>query len=449
MNRNSVSHSRRVIAILGLMALSLGGPLTLASAQEATPLAPGQAEIIATYILPEIALASLQNEALPEHPIADDRGMLLGGIGSDLWQGPDDPDDEFWLVTDRGPNGEVDVDGDTRRTFPVPDFTPLILHVRATDDSLTVVEAIPLVNQDGAPVTGLSNLEGIDEEPFDFSAEVKLAYNPDGLDVEGLVRTADGEFWLTEEYRPSLVKVDRTGKVLARFVPEGVELPGAGYSVEGTLPAIYGLRKDNRGFEGLALSSDGTTLYALLQSPLLNPDEETGEASRIGRILAVDAATGAPLAEYVYHFEEANAFDPAVEEGDQNQMKLSGLVWLDETTLLALERTDEVARLYTLELNGATDILGSAWDDPTTSPALESLDDLAAAGVAPLAKTLLVDLEALPDMPDKIEGVAVVDTETVAVINDNDFDIGTFDESGRNVGEGKQSRLLLIETAMP
>lgn len=186
-----------------------------------------------------------------------------------------------------------------------------------------------------------------------------------------------------------------------------------------------------------------------MQSPLLNPDEETGEASRVGRILAVDAATGAPVAEYVYHFEEANTFDPAVEEGDQNQMKLSGLVWLDDTTLLALERTDEVARLYTLDLSGATDILGSAWDDPATSPTLESLGDLAAAGVVPLAKTVLLDLEALPDMPDKIEGVAVVDGETVAVINDNDFNIGEFDEAGQHVGEGKQSRLQLIATAMP
>jgi hypothetical protein len=441
----------RGIFSLGLVALALGGPLPRASAQEATPLAADEAAIIETYTLPDIPLASLQNEALPDHPIADDHGMFLGGVGSDLWQGPDDPDDEFWLVTDRGPNDEVEVDDDDRRTFPVPDFTPLILHVKAADDALTVVEAIPIVNQAGEPVTGLSNLEGSDEKPFDVTGQEELSFNPDGLDVEGLVRTADGGFWLAEEYRPSLVKVDANGKVLSRYVPEGIELSGAGYPVEGTLPAIYGLRKENRGFEGLALSGDGKTLYALLQSPLSNPDEDTGEASRAGRILAVDTATGAPVAEYVYRFEAAPAFDPSLKKKDQNEMKLSGLVWLDEETLLALERTDEAARLYTLDLTDASDILGSAWDDPATSPSLESQDlqDLAAAGITPLAKTLLVDLEALPEMPDKIEGITVIDGETVAVINDNDFDIDEFDESGQHIGEGRQSQLLVIQTPMP
>lgn len=449
MNGTGMKGSQRSLAVLALTALALSGPLSLTMAQEATPLATDQAAIVATYTLPEIALASLQNERLPEHAIANDRGMFLGGIGSDLWQGADDPDDEFWLVTDRGPNGEIDVEDETRRTFPVPDFTPLILHVKAADGALEVLEALPIVNQEGAPVTGLSNLEDIDEPPFDFSAQEALDYNPDGLDVEGLVRAADGGFWLAEEYRPSLVKVDARGKVLVRHVPAGIELPGAGYPVKGTLPAIYGLRKDNRGFEGLALSGDGKTLFALLQSPLLNPDEDTGEASRVGRILAVDAESGAPVAEYAHFFEDANAFDPAVEEGDQNQMKLSGLVWLDDGMLLALERTDEVARLYTLDLSGATDILGSAWDDPETSPSLESLEDLSAAGVTPLGKMLLVDLEALPGMPDKIEGVTVIDDSNLAVINDNDFDIGTFDEAGQHVGAGKQSHLLVIETAMP
>ena len=217
---------------VGLVMAVLGGMLPLVAAQDATPVASGQAAIVATYTLPEIALASLQNEALPEHPIGDDRGIMLGGVGSDLWRGPDDAADEFWMVTDRGPNGEIDVEVDgeevTRRTFPVPDFTPLILHVRAEGDALTVLEAIPVVNQAGEPVTGLSNLAKADETPFDGAAETELALNPDGLDAEGLVRTADGGFWLAEEYRPSLVKVDASGKVVARYIPAGVELTEGG-----------------------------------------------------------------------------------------------------------------------------------------------------------------------------------------------------------------------------
>lgn len=441
------------LVIAGILAL-MGGAALMPSSAQKTSSAEGDApRIVATYTLPDIPLADWQNSVLPEHPIADDRGLLLGSVGSDLWQGPDDADDEYWLVTDRGPNEEIDIeiDGDEedRRTFPVPDFTALILHVQAVDGELNVLDAIPIINQKGEPVTGLFNLESADEAPYDLSAMERLPYNPDGIDPEALVRTADGAFWLAGEYRPSLLAVDDSGRVTARYVPEGVSLPGAGYPVHDTLPAIYALRQDNRGFEGLALSGDGQTLYAALQSPLANPDEDAGEESRAGRILAIDTATGDPVAEYVYRFEAAPDFDPELKKKDQDEMKISGLVWLDDTTLLALERSDDVARLYTLDLAGATNILGSAWDDPATSPTLEDLDDPGAAGVRPVTKTLLVDLAALPDVPEKIEGVAVVDDQTVAVVNDNDFALGEFDASGRHEGTGEESRLLVIDAPLP
>jgi hypothetical protein len=46
------------------------------------------------------------------------------------------------------------------------------------------------------------------------------------------------------------------------------------------------------------------------------------------------------------------------------------VVALNPKTLLISERTDLVAKLYTVR---ATNIIGSKWDDPKTSPALESL----------------------------------------------------------------------------
>ena len=183
---------------LTLLSAIAANPTPWVSAQEATPVSSISYEATETFVLPEIPLAALQSEALPDFPIANDRGMFLGGIGSDLWQGSSDADDEFWMVTDRGPNGEVDVDGETRRTFPVPDFTPLILHVRANEGVLEVLDAIPLVNSDGAPITGLSNIADGDEQSYDYAAELQLAYNQDGLDVEGLVRTSDGSFWVAD-----------------------------------------------------------------------------------------------------------------------------------------------------------------------------------------------------------------------------------------------------------
>ena len=122
-----------------------------------------------------------------------------------------------------------------------------------------------------------------------------------------------------------------------------------------TVPETYAKRQQNRGFEGLALSGDERTLYAVLQSPLGNPSSGAGEDSRNGRILPVDTASGVPVAAYVYRFEAAHEF----EELDQDELKLSALVWIDESRLLALELTDMVARLYLLDLSEATDVLGN------------------------------------------------------------------------------------------
>jgi len=427
------------------MALALGLVMipAIALGSQGTP----TAAVLETHTLPGIPLAQLQTEALPDYPVADDRGMLLGGIGSDLWRAPGDPAGEYWMVTDRGPNGQIEVDGANRRTFPVPDFTPLILHVRTIDGAIEIINALPILGTSGAPVTGLSNRESSDEKPYDYAAQGELAYNPNGLDSEGLVRTASGEFWLVDEYSPSLIHVDGTGTVIARYVPEGVTLDGADYPVEDTLPAIFASRKANRGFEGLGLSPDESTLFIALQSPLSNPDRDTGEASLNTRILAVDPATGEPTAEYVYQFDEATAFDPDPEV-IRDDMKLSGVVAIDADTLLILERTDAVAKLYTVELADASNILGGLSDDPTSAPSLEATDNLLTSRIVPLAKSLLIDLSTLDGMPGKVEGVAVIDATTVAVANDNDFDIGDFDADGHHIGQGKTSQILIVQTPL-
>ena len=363
--------------------------------------------------------------------------------GSDLWRGPGDPADEFWMVTDRGPNGQVRVDGANRRTFPIPAFAPVIVKVRASGSTLSVMQTLPIVGRSGKPVGGLSNVEGRDETPYDFAAKEKIAFDPNGLDPEGLVRTSSGEFWLAEEYSPSLVRVDSKGMVVKRYVPAGVKLAGADYPVAETLPAVYAKRKGNRGFEGLALSRDERTLYIVLQSPLLIPDSKTGDASRNTRILAFDIAGEKVVAEYVYRLDPVGEFDPK-QAGKPQEMKVSGVVSLNASTLLVLERTDDVAKLYTVTLGTASSILGTKWDDAATSPSLESLVDTGTEQVVALPKTLVIDLSALQGMPGKIEGVAVISRDRIAVANDNDFDIGDFDAEGNNKGKGVKSQLLYL-----
>ena len=231
-------------------------------------------------------------------------------------------------------------------------------------------------------------------------------------------------------------------------MPQGVEISGADYPIAPALPGILKTRSSNRGFEGLTLSPDGGTLYLAIQSPLANPNPKTGNKSRNVRVLAFDVASERVTAEYVYRFEPIADFDPTVKPAPE-EMKLSALAPAGPNTLVVLERTDRVAKLYLADLAGATNILGSRWDEPGTSPSLEAIGDPADDRITVLPKSLVVDLSTISEMPDKIEGVAIVDRSTVAVANDNDFDIGNFDASGKNVGQGLQSKILLVTLPRP
>jgi hypothetical protein len=421
-----------------------------AAARSRTAAAAPAAQVVAAALFPDLPIAGVQNARLPDS-VKDDHQILLGGVGSDLWRTPADPPGELWMVTDRGPRGRGD-DGKDRQSFAIPEYTPMILHVRlgvAGSDGvggIELLDAIPMVGQSGRPVTGLPNLDGRDERPLDYRARNALAYNPSGLDPEGLARTPNGDFWVAEEYGPSLVHLDANGVVLERFVPEGVTLDGADYPVAPTLPAIFAKRADDGGFEGLTASADGSTLYVAMQGPLSNPNNDAGQRSRNTRILVFDVASGQVTAEYVYRFESAFLFDPS-RKADPNDMKITALALTGGGQLLVLERTPNAARLYLADPAGATNILGTRWDDPATRPSLEAAESLAVVNVNPLVKSLAIDLTPLPGVPGKLEGIAILDATTVAVANDNDFDIGKF--NGKGVNDGKGDKSLIVTVSLP
>ncbi|WP_214320607.1 esterase-like activity of phytase family protein [Nonomuraea sediminis] len=368
--------------------------------------------------------------------VKDDHGVKLGGVGSGLY--PAHLRGEYWMVTDRGPNGEPKVNGEKRRTFPVPEFAPAIVRVAVRNGQTRIAQTITIKNADGTPITGLSNLAGRDEVPYTWDGQTQLSYDPGGLDTEDIVTDGRGGFWLVDEYAPSLVHVGSDGRILARYVPEGLQL-AAKYPVYDTLPAVFATRQQNRGFEALGVSRWEHALYLAVQSPLANPDKKTGKASSTARILRVDLRTGRPTGEWAYTMEDVATFDPAAQQGD---MKISALNVLSPGRLLLEERTDAVARLYTVDLRKATDVLGR----PETTPTLEQS---VPADVTVAAKRPAVDLAAIPGLPGKIEGVTLVDPRTLVIANDNDFGLGTFGPDGKLIDSGVASHLVTIRLARP
>jgi hypothetical protein len=426
--------------------VATGLPLALAAALVAAGTATAapyrDARVIRTATLGEIPLGTFSNALLPGS-VDDDHGVKLGGIGSDIY--PAGRKGEYWAVTDRGPNGQIKVDGKKRRTFPVPGFDPAIVKIRVCGDAVQVIDAIPLTTSSGKAVTGLPDQQSRDEAPYTYDAKTPLSYDPNGLDTEGIVRAADGTFWLVDEYGPSLIHVSAHGKVLTRYVPKGLGPTGADYPVVEALPSIFLHRKINRGFEGLAQLPDGDLVMAL-QSPLSLPDADAGDASLTTRLLRFSPREKAVTAEYAYRFDPVNVVDPS--EDDTSELKISSVVAVGGDRLLVEERTDKAARLQLVQLGRRSSILGGPWDDDTTSPSLEQLDDPATAGVPVLAKRLVVDLNKVDGVQQKIEGIARVDHDTLALINDNDFGMtdgaGAFDAQGRLVDSGIKTTVVYV-----
>ena len=441
----------RCLAAIGIVSVSGCGASAGEGGSADTQQALTGADVIRVATLADQGLAEFQNAYLPGN-ITNDRGIRFGSLGSDVFRAHGDQGNTFWMLTDRGPNGQPG----GRRTFAVPEFAPSILRVKVRGDAIDVVEVHPVAALDGTLLRGLPNL-ATDEVAFNFDATQPLGINPNGIDPEAIVRLPAGDFWLVEEYRPSLLHLDSTGHVLERLVPLNAGLTGTSYPVTEALPEILKTRRANRGFEGLSLSPDKTTMVAAMQSPLEHPTRNIGRASRNLRFLSIDVASRQTTGEFVYQMEEVCSFlglttGCGVAPGD---MKVSGLAALTNDQILVLERTDDVAKLYLVDLSAATNILGSAFDLAATTPAIEELVDPATAGVLVLPKTLVVDLSTLPGIPKKIEGVTVINPETLAISNDNDFglvDETTYDAAGNltnDTGVKSQIRYLRLPAALP
>jgi hypothetical protein len=436
---------RSLFLILSLVGLVITTTISfllpqLSIAQESTTPA-----IVSRASLPNIAIKDAINRVWAGL-VKDDRDLRLGGLFSGIYHVPGEPDNEFWATADRGPNGQVRVGNETRRTFPVPEYSPVIYKIRTADNTINITEEIPIKTRSGKSVTGLSNTSS-DEIPYTFDGQTRLDFNPNGLDIEGITRLPDGTFWLCEEYSPSIVHVDRNGTIVQRLVPAGLNL-AADTEVKGNIPAIYSFRRSNRGFEAITANKDGSKLFVGLQSPLEFPTRAIGRASRMTRILVLDSQTQRPTAEYVYVFDLATEYG----ETEPGEMKLGDVDFVNPNTLLMLERTDKIAKAYQIDLSRATNILGTKWSDPqNTQNSLEALtpEQLASNGITPARKTAIADLSQIPGMMDKIEGLTIINDRTIAVGNDNDFGFSGFTTQGRAINNDLPTTILTLRLSRP
>ena len=407
-----------------------------------------QCQIVASTVFPEIILAK------DDPSVAHDVPVGLGGISDVTVAKAINDRGQFVirLLTDRGPSRKIETVDGKQRVFLNPSFVPTVLvfeisgclldesHGEMKKLKANLQSQFSLQSPSGKVITGRSNgLEG-DDSIAKPSGEELLATDVNGIDPEGCALLADGTFWLCEEYRPSILCCEADGTVIKRFIPKGVKLPSSDIQIVENLPAHYAKRRANRGFESLALSPDESTIWALMQSPF---DDDAAERSGNVRLLGCNTENGQPTSEYIYRLGDPAAADFLIGGVVPDDGKLCAMAAIGPKKLLVLEQSDDGdAKMYCCELGEATNVLG---DDKN----LDGVRNLSQVGVVPVKKTLVADLASLlpsfasditagqwqPEVAEqvaglKLEGLAVLDSNHVVVVNDNDFNVDRlFDEN--------------------
>jgi hypothetical protein len=362
---------------------------------------------------------------------------IVGGFGSGLSTRPGERG-IVWAVCDRGPNLKlktaVERYGLTRfghfqggagaKVMPRLDLGPAMAELRVGEDRVELVRTIRLARAGGAPLSGLPIPAGGHaqcEPALDIDCNL-LDPTPDGLDSEGVAALPGGGFWISDEYGPSLLKVDAQGAVELRLLPSGMELHGAGYPCRSSLPAIAASRQLNRGFEAIALSPDGKWLFVAFQSPLAHPDEAAHEQGRHVRFWRLDSETGEIAAHYAYPLDDPGSFvrDNVKEEVERKDLKVSEIAALGEDSLLVLERGSETTKIYRTGL-GERQALPQEHLEEATRPTLEELGASGDFPLPELSKELLFSTDHAPEVAADLEGMVVLSPSRLLLVNDNDF----------------------------
>ncbi len=366
---------------------------------------------------------------------------------------------EFYALTDRGPNGDGPVvpaiapatGTSDAKFFPAPSFAPAIGIVTVGKDGAVLQSSMPIRFSSTVLASGLSIAAGKvgssgevplgDVAKFDAS---KANFSDYGLDTEAIVvDKARNALWVSDEYGPFILKIDPvTGIVQKKYQP------GTGVA---DLPPILAKRRANRGMEGLTLDVASGKLYGFLQSPLTDGAATGTYAASFAGSTTCSTGTGSgKLVERYARFTRWVEFDPTTEtskmfaypldcndyaEGRTGNAKLGDVVSLGNGKFIAIEQgaapNGKVRNLLMLvQLGSATNINDAAFNPTTSDLEKSSMSGVTVNAanyttVVTMRKTLLLDLNAVGWLAEKSEGLTVVDDNTLALANDNDFGMKT------------------------
>jgi hypothetical protein len=364
---------------------------------------------------------------------------------------------EFWTCSDRGVNVDAAKANPENcrpthdKIFPFPTYSPKIHHIKIEGDKIQILQTISVKRPNGKPATGIINPTGLGSisDEFVLSDTVQdcanlqskiIAKDTFGLDPEGIIVDKNGNFWLCEEGGASIWKLNSQGVLIKRYTPYA-NMPGV-QAEDLQLDTAFKYRKTNRGFEGIAITPSGK-IYAIIQSPLLYPTKAIGESSRIHRIIEID-----PVTNKQRMFAYLN--DGIVNQIKLKDWKIGDMAAINDSMFLVIEAaskgTTDVKRIYMININQATPIHSGLYNGKTLEALADSMG-LASNAIKPVKKDLFADLIAngWPTNFEKAEGLAIIDNNTIAVCNDNDFGQTSSNQNGVISATAINSHLLTFK----
>ncbi|GAB2851845.1 esterase-like activity of phytase family protein [Streptomyces deserti] len=252
--------------------------------------------------------------------------------------------------------------------------------------------------------------------PFPLTRSDRVLTGAD-FDVESIVRSYDGTYWMGDEFGPFLLHFSPAGRLLEAPIPlDGVRAPENPY-LNGGQPSLG----SSKGFEGLVRSVDGRRLYPLLEGTV------NGDTPGDLRFSEFDLRRGTYTGKrFVYRLES-----PAHAIGDA--------IAVDRHRFLVIERDGgqgDTARFKRIYLADLRDRDGDGRVDKTLVADLLDLAD--PKGLGGSGETFRFPFQT-------IEDVTLLDDRTLAVLNDNNFPFS----SGRTPGRPDDNEFITIRLTSP
>lgn len=362
--------------------------------------------------------------------------VRLSGFGCLVRDPIDATGSTFWMLDDRGLSSAYQTSSLEARVFALPGYHQKLVKLTLDGGTSRVLEIDSIASLESASVftTGLPTSKLVTGEialkgnlaAAAVDETAKLAAVPNGYDFEALRILPSGNFLAADELGPFFVEIDKASK---RIVKEWY--PGNG------LPKVFAKRRDNRGFEAMAVTASGKVVAAL-QSPADNSSSANTKDSRMLRVLWLDPATGTSR-EYVYLVDLKGASRRLASD-----TKIGDMVALSETRFLAIEHGQDGLGKYWIDLvefdiSGATDIHDpedhgkglTFWKSDVSrllTPEEIGMDTAtsvwSAVGIAPVTKSVRMgDLLSRGGAwtSQKPEGMELLGDTAVVLLNDNDY----------------------------